>query len=143
MTVSPWLAAICERRWRNFPVGMPATSPRNPRPRLPLEGRLPVCSRPWLRASAKSRFSITTAALRLLGDAEQLRDGLAQVPVTGAGGQVSDLEGGREGTADGIAGGVHHHRCEPAGVHVDRHDGGGPEVFEAGRGDDRQLPGGI
>src|SRR5438445_10057 len=61
MRKSPRLAAIWTRRSRKRAVGMPATKARNRRPRLPQEGRDPVCSRPSDLACAKSRFSITIA----------------------------------------------------------------------------------
>ena len=57
----PAFAVICVRRSLNRAVGMPATSRRNPRPRLPREGRVPVRSRPSARPCSKSRSSITTA----------------------------------------------------------------------------------
>ena len=46
----PALAVICTSRPRNLAVGMPETVRRNPRPRFPREGRLPVRSRPSARA---------------------------------------------------------------------------------------------
>jgi hypothetical protein len=55
------LAVICTSRSLNRAVGMPATSRRNRRPRLPREGLFPVFSRPSARASAKPGSSMTTA----------------------------------------------------------------------------------
>ena len=57
------------RRWRSSGRacragarwGCPRSCRRNPRPRFPCEGRLPVRSRPSVRASVKSRSSITMA----------------------------------------------------------------------------------
>ncbi len=60
-STGPRWQAIWASRPPSFPVGMPATARRNPRPRLPREGLLPWRSRPSARASAKSRSSITIA----------------------------------------------------------------------------------
>ena len=57
MTAIPRRVAIAVNRSRNFAVGIPATVRRKVFPRWPR----PMVSRPVVRASAKLRFSTTTA----------------------------------------------------------------------------------
>src|ERR1700737_3875556 len=94
---------------------------------------------PWLAAICERRRRNPAVGM----PATSPRNRRPPAPLTGGGGKAGDLKRDRDGTAERVAGGIDPHRCEPARVHVDGQNGFVPEVLEARRGSDRQLPRGV
>ena len=144
ITDRPLFAVICTSRPRNFPVGMPATVRRNPRPRRPREGRFPVRSRPSARAWLKSRSSITTArapccfavAMRALTAARSR-------PSRVVGGQPGQLQRDRDRGAQHVAVRRDDRDGQVGGVDVDRHHRVSPQFLQRRRRGRGGLPAGV